>query len=35
MYISPFWCGVIATILGEAVALVVYGIVDLMKKKKK
>ena len=26
MYIPPFWCGVIATILSEVIALVVYAI---------
>ncbi len=26
MYIPPFWCGVIAAILSEAIALVVYAI---------
>lgn len=35
MYISEFWCGVIFTILLEVAALVIYGIVDSMKKKKK
>ena len=25
MYMPPFWCGVIATILSEVIALVVYA----------
>lgn len=26
-YIPPFWCGVIATVLGEFISLVIYAVV--------
>jgi hypothetical protein len=32
--IPPFWCGVIATILGEFIALVVYAVVKNVKDKR-
>lgn len=35
MYISPFWCGVAATIIVEVVGLIIYAIVDDIKKKKR
>lgn len=33
MYIPEFWCGVIATILVECIAIVAYGIYLNIKKK--
>lgn len=35
MYVSEFWCGVLATILIEIIALVGYTISDSRKKKDK
>lgn len=35
MYISPFWCGVAATILAEVVAVIVLVIVNAQKGGKK
>ena len=32
MYIEPFWCGVIATVIVEIGALVAYAIYDNAKK---
>lgn len=32
--IPPFWCGVIATVLGEFIALVVYAVVKSVKEKR-
>lgn len=32
--IPPFWCGVIATIGGEFIALVVYAVVKIIKDKR-
>jgi hypothetical protein len=32
--IPPFWCGVIATIAGEFIALVAYAVVKIIKKKR-
>lgn len=29
--IPPFWCGVIATVLGEFIALVIYAVVRTVK----
>lgn len=34
MYINPFWCGVIATILAEVAMVIVYGIYIDWKKRK-
>ena len=33
MYINPFWCGVIATVLTEIGLLIVYAIYDHNKNK--
>ena len=33
MYINPFWCGVIATVLTEIGLLIVYAIYDYNKNK--
>lgn len=33
MYINPFWCGVIATILVELGAIIIYAIYDSKKDK--
>lgn len=35
MYINPFWCGVIATMLTELVAIIIYAIYLENKKKNK
>lgn len=32
MYINPFWAGVLATVIGEIVLLVVAGIITTKKK---
>ena len=32
--VPPFWCGVIATVLGEFIALVVYAVVKIIKDKR-
>lgn len=32
--IPPFWCGVIATVLGELAALVTYTVVKIIKEKR-
>ncbi len=32
--IPPFWCGVIATVLSEFIALVVYAVVKIVKDKR-
>ena len=32
--IPLFWCGVIATVLGEFIALVVYAVVKIVKEKR-
>lgn len=32
MYIDPFWCGVVATILAELAAIILYGIISGRKK---
>lgn len=32
--IPPFWCGVIATVLGEFIALGTYGVVKIIKEKR-
>ncbi len=34
MYIDPFWCGVVATILAEVAIAIVYGIYIDWKKRK-
>lgn len=35
MYISLFWCGVFATIGVELAAIIIFAIVDTIKKNKK
>lgn len=35
IYISPFWCGVIATVAAEFVACLVYAITTVNKNKRK
>lgn len=35
MYINPFWCGVVATILVELGLIIGYAIYDNAKKKEK
>lgn len=32
--IPPFWCGVIATVLGEFIALVTYAVVKIINNKR-
>ena len=32
--IPPFWCGVIATVLGESITLVIYAVVRTVKDKR-
>ena len=32
--VPPFWCGVIATVLGEFAALVTYTVVKIIKNKR-
>ena len=35
MYIDPFWCGVIATVLAEVIALVVAVAISTWRKKRR
>lgn len=34
MYIDPFWCGVLATILFEVGTLIIYGVYEAWKGRK-
>lgn len=35
MYINPFWAGVAVTLLAEFGALLIYAVLDVLRKRKK